>query len=472
VAKVRRLDGRVATVALLVAALINWSGCLGLPRPGRGKPEEIKINPAVKINPSKEYRLEFWDYRLPIVTEDGSSYEDLVAGVIAAFRTLYPNVAIEYRLLSVSAGKEELEQALAAGAPPDVYGGLAELPVVNAKLQVPAGLYLDAEARAAYFPTALQAVTIAGEIWAWPRWISPRVWVGNADLLAAAGVNPAALSAGGWTRTEFEQAAARLPAVGGKAPYGLLVNDAGITAFEDILLNSAAAQPAVNGAGGVWNRAALADTFAWLDELRQQKILPAATTKMQSIILTAYWDGKVMAAAGLGPWLFGKEIERQQRRSAGLLPPTAETGAIATVLLPIPHSDGATSLVPLDIGSVTVFRQADYRGDDHTRAAAEFAAFFSQEMEWVIADRLFYLPARSAAAAAWLAAAPLSQANKQMYRRAAQSGFAWQAAEIGRGRPDREALQQLNGILAEFWSGNTEAAAAAEKAAEIIETDG
>lgn len=462
-----RLGSKIAAAVLLAAVLLNLSGCVDLQHPRRdGGTKEANIDPAAEIDPAKEYKLRFWDYRLPVVTEDGSTYDDLVAAAIDAFQSLYPNVAIEYRLLSVIDGKEELEQAIAAGAPPDVYGGLAEPAVIDGKLQVPAGLYLSNAGRTAYSPAALQAVSAAGEIRAWPRWIIPRVWIGNASLLATAEVNAAAVVENGWTRCEFEAAAARLMQDGKKGLYSLLINDASVAAFEDILLNCAAAQRAIVSGGSIWNGTALADTFAWLDGLRRNKAFPVGSTKMQSIILTAYWDGKVMAAGGLGPWLLGKEMEREQRRAGGFLPPTGENDAFATVLLPVPHSAEAASLIPIDVGSIAVFRQSDYRGDDHTRAAAEFAAFFGRETERTIADRLFYLPARLKTAEAWLASVPMSNLNKRIYRQALQCGFAWQACESGKRRPDRKKLGEFGEVLAGFWSGK--AGAAAAKAAEKI----
>lgn len=463
----RKIGGLIATV-LLLAAVLFILGCPGdLWRPDRtGGKDELRIDPTAALDSAKEYRLVFWDYRLPVVTEDGSGYEELVAEAIAAFQTLYPNVTIEYRLLSVIDGRAELEKALAAGTPPDVYGGRHEPAIIDSVLQVPAGLYFDEATRAEYAPAALAGVSAANEIQAWPRWISPRCWTGNGSLLAAAGVDVASVTGNGWTWGEFEQAAVQLPAAGSKN-YPLLLNDAGLTMFEDVLLNSAAAQAAIKGEERIWNGAALGDTFARIDTLRQKQILPAGTN-MQSMLLTAYGDGKVMAAGGLGMWLLGKERERQQRRAQGLLPAAGENETFATVLLPIPHDEGAENLLPIDVGSVTVFRQSAYRGDDCTRAAAEFAAFISRELERTIADHLFFVPARLRIAEAWLADAPLSYVNRRICRQALQNGFAWQAGEIGRCRPDEAALSQIGGICTEFWSGKISASDAAAAVAGII----
>ena len=162
------------------------------------------VDPEVRINPNRLYTLEFWDYPLPIVWEDGTNYQDFVQQLIAEFEREYPNISINYRPLPCAGGTELLDQALRRGSPPDVYSepfprGL----VYHQGLQVPITNFLGPEEKSLYYPGVLAALEREGDLWGWPAWFSPLLWAGNRQVLEKAGLDVNQVQTLGWTWEEF-----------------------------------------------------------------------------------------------------------------------------------------------------------------------------------------------------------------------------------------------------------------------------
>jgi hypothetical protein len=71
------------------------------------------------------------------------------------------------------------------------------------------------------------------------------------------------------------------------------------------------------------------------------------------------------------------------------------------VLLPPPHGPGEPSVVWVSAATVTVFRQARYRGDDNTRLAVELARELTVGTRPWLRDQYLCVPAAYSELASW-----------------------------------------------------------------------
>ncbi len=392
--------------ALMVLVLLAGGGWWWWGAPKECPPPTgMAPDPAVSLDPAKEYRLQYWDYRWPLHLTDAGTFETYTQELLAAFREDYPNVTVEYRLLDFADGPAELARALAAGEAPDVYASFNEPGPPGMEWRVAAGPYFTEAEREGLLPLAAAAVSVE-EMAAWPRWLDTPLWYGHRALLTQAGVDPEDIAANGWTWDEFAQVAARA----GKGSHSLLFNPAASVSLVSLLANSPTGQADAAVGGPVWSAPALTEVLSWIGALRDAGS-GGANAKMDALILPLYWEGRVMTAAGLGPW-FPSWVIQSGKAGVSSIP----------VPLPVPHAAGTEGVFPITAGTITVFRQGEYRGDDHTRAAMELARFLSRQHSSYLARRLGFIPVWPEDLADWLAALPTGDLGRQLYARALSAG--------------------------------------------------
>lgn len=390
-------------VALAAAGVWLWGspdlwGAIGLqPRgPGPGG-----IDPNAPIDPSRQYHLVVWDYRLPFTSAGGAGFARASEWAIRRFEARHPNVTVDLHLLDPAEGPARLAEALAAGYPPDVFCSLYGPPATGSPLQVPVGLYLDYDTWSRYHPVAWQAVKVDGTVWAWPRWLMLWPWLGNRKLLEQAGVDVGQVARVGWTREEFARAAAalaspedrwdRTPALAAPSPAVVL---------RDLLFpGHLAAQEPVQP-DSFWLGAEVGSVALWLSELRDAGALRKGGEGDNRGVVDSFVHGRSAVLVNPSPWatMFILEpVARPKPWEFSL--PSRERPPM--VLLPPPHSVGEPSFVWVSVSPVLVFRQARYRGDGNTRLAVELAREISDGARPHLRDQFLCVPPTWSEIASW-----------------------------------------------------------------------
>lgn len=416
----------------------------------RADPGMPRVNPRAAVNPERQYVLTYWDYRWP-TAPDGTSYEKWLNQVLAEFRRRHPNIRVEYRLLDWTTGTGKLADRLRSGDPPDVYApppGAAAL--FDRQIQVPAQPYLTKEERgtkeepSSYLPAAWTQVTRNGRAWAWPRFLVAHVWLGNRRVVEQAGIDLERLATDGWDQNAFAAALSRRP----ESAAGLLVNPAGVEILADLMHAGGVPAPLSPAGATQWTRDAVDAAAGWLEELRHNEHMPppaGVSDAMVEQVLT----GRAAVLAGANPWLLARVSA--MGGSSGPL-----------TLVPVPVPGGSPPALRLTSAHLVVFRQRQYRGDDHTRAAAELARFLSQlRHPWAVTDSPV-MPSFLPAWEEWAGAA--TPAGGRFLARA----LAWAKpapgldAEVA-ARQQEYMENKVHPALADFWAGKLTPAALAER---------
>jgi len=366
------------------------------------------LDPQAAIDPDRGYHLVVWDYRLPYSSPSGAPFSESSAEAIRRFERRYPNVTVDLHLLDPSAGPTDLAAALTAGYPPDVYCSPFGPPATGSDLQIPIGLYLDYETWAEYHPVAWQTVKTGGTVWSWPRYLLLWPWLGNVDLLSLAGVDPAAISTGGWTREQFALAASGLAAAGGAGRSAFLATNSPAVVVRDLLFSAGLAGDAVDAedsagadpdAAGFWRGPKPGEVLRWLSRLDQAKTLQPASPN--ATVIDSFVRGRSAVLAGPSPWATLFLLEPVERPAAWQFTLPDRDDRPAMVLLPPPHGSGEPSVAWVSAATVTVFRQARYRGDDNTRLAVELARELTVGTRPWLRDQYLCVPAAYGELASW-----------------------------------------------------------------------
>jgi hypothetical protein len=385
---------RTARIFLAAALIVLVAGAtLATVALGTRKRAPVGIDPKAPLNSARQYHLVVWDYRLPLTSPGAAPYSEGPREVLEDFERRHPNVTVDLLLVDLADGQAKLAEALAAGYPPDVYCSPYGPPAVGSDLQVPLGLYIDYEIWSRFDPVAWQTVKVDETIWALPRWLQLWPWLGNRDLLEKVGVDPAHVSRSGWTREEFSAAAsatagsASVP--GGPVFLGCLSPAA---AFRDLLLAGHLAAPEAPAASDYWLGPEPGRTADWLGTLRNAGG-PAT--------IEAFLRGKVAVLAGPSPWAASFLMEFVERRDPWQFSLPRRKPPPPMVLLPPPSDPDHPSITWSSAATVTLFRQARYRGDDNTRLAAEVALELAQGLRPWLAGELLCVPATLSEQASW-----------------------------------------------------------------------
>lgn len=395
--------------ALLLAICVPLAGgatslaaCAGdglaLRWPWSPKPEGL--NPRAPVDPTRQYHLVVWDYNLPLTSASGARFGEAAAEAIRRFEKRYPNATVDLVLVDPADGPAKLAEALAAGYPPDVYCSPFGLPASGSSLQIPVGLYLDYDTWARYHPVAWQTVKVDGTVWAYPRWLMLWPWLGNRDLLVAAGLDPDRISQAGWTREEFLAAAGRLAA--GRTWDGTrsLAASSPAAVVRDLLFPGLLTGETAPASDSFWLGAEPGAVALWLSQLGEADALNQDGTGKNPGVVDSFVHGRAAVLASPTPWasLFLLEPVPRPAPWQYTLP---DRSPPPVVLVPPPHGSSQPSVVWVSAATVSVFRQARYKGDDHTRLAVELARELSTGARPWLRDLVLCLPASSSELAAW-----------------------------------------------------------------------
>ena len=469
----------------------------------------------------------------PLAGPGPFTHREYLDQALKAFAREHPNIRVRVEMVPASEAAGRLRRALADGKPPDVFGGWGGALPARHPLQVPLNPYLTRAERRWVHPTALALYRVDRRDWVWPRWVAPQTWWADAGLIRAAGLDPDRLALTGWTygdvarlaRVSREeagaggdaQAAPQADGRDGAAVPGLVLwADRPDLPLQQLLRARGVTAPLSPAGTVLWAGPEGQDALTWLQDLRAARLaVPVAGEGVEPFLAQG---GRILLGGGFTPGLARWVLEREtgiapgrqpeqdtSRAGAGPvtaghaggdaagtghvrgaeIPPTwplpAPPGPEAEPLVP-PGFDGPVLLPPpvpagqprpslVEVGGLAVFRQARYRGDDHTQAAVELARFLSRWRTDVLTRRMLAVPADVTSLAAWREESPLPA----VYRRQLEhlSLGMWNPGRRGRwarlavsypvapgvAEPElEEAARRLWPPLAEFWAGRRDAA--------------
>lgn len=367
-----------------------------------------RVNPQVRLDPSKSYTVVYWETELPWVLDPQGEFRPAVEELVAQFCNENPGIGVEMRWLPWTQAEAELAKALNEGVPPDVWGDWQGLARRNHPLQIAAGLWTDPELLT---PAGRRAVTQEGQIWAWPRWTWPRgLLTLTGNLRASEEVWTA-----GWDWQEFGQWLEN-------NQLKLEVNDW----WGEF---SCQALVAAAGYGGPnWGGQEVHEVFAALEQLKRRGVVISGGE------YNKITQGKIVIG-GFTPayitWL-------------------AENYDSELALLPLPGVSH-TSAIPVSSACLLQFRQLKYKGDDHSLASAMLAEFMVRKQSLELARDLWAAPAWNCSD--WI---PDSQGFSAVLMDSMTWGVPlYQVDAVGRKR-EAEFREQLSPVLEDFWAGKAD----------------
>lgn len=405
---------------------------------------DLRIDPMAEIDPEREYHLIVWEHDVPLPWEPASRRKALDEA-IAEFRKVWPNIFVEVQVLPWHADHSRLREALADGNPPDVYGMPLGARKIDADWQVPVQPYLGSEAKDDLLPSAVRALSDEAGLWAWPKWVMPRLWVVREDLTPS-------LQRGrtSWAKEEFLSALAEAKTKAGA--NGLLINPYEPNAFFEIMVATTGKN--LIGPDGTrhWSVEEIAQGLAFFEELIQRGLTERNRDTMARTRLARFWNRQAAALAPVNPWLLRHLMTR-----GGVTGDGRDNDEAGHLVLASPpptlHEDAASPRHPAVVSGYVVFRRQAHPGDDHVRAAMALAEHLSRRLGPWEAARLFAAPAHPSAWPTWREDAGLPGKELDLL-------IEWSRAAVGPPLDDRFAhVQQraMESVIAthfpKLWEG-------------------
>lgn len=431
-----------AGVALIAGGIFYyWTAASRMIRVG-----EVRIDPLAPIDPNRRYHLVVWEHEVPLPWDEGAHREALAAAV-EEFTQVWPNVTVEVLFFEWHEGHGKLREAIAKGAPPDVYGMPLGVRLVDPAWQVPVDAYLTQEAAQDLLESARRAVTLDGRAWAWPRWVLPSLWVAREDLTPE--LEKARPS---WTAEQFLEAAADARTKAGA--WGLAANPFDPYLFVDVMVASTGKN--LIGADGrrAWSTTEIEQALAFFKELIDRGITDADPGRMSRTRLASFWNRRAAVIAPTTPWLMRHLLTRGGASAgpgAGEEPLPESAGHLA-LPVPPPAAGRPAGALRATVAGYAVFRQEPYQGDDHTRFAMFLAEHLSRRLGPWEAAHLFAAPAHPSALERWRADAGLGAKELDLLVEWAQAALAPPLLDAHAEQQAR-AVEALGEEFVKLWSG-------------------
>ena len=387
----RRLVPLAAAAAFalaLAAVVVSRAGWFH-----RFEVDGVKINPRAPVRDDVTYDLVVWEEAVVAPWAKETHAEHLERAVLE-FSRQRPNVRVTVQMLDEETARERLEAAVAAGAPPDVYGAVKGV-LWAWPYQVPASPYMPVDQGAEPLPVdprALAGLTAAGAVWGWPRGLWWDGWLGRRELAISDDWTYGSLLQGGTGPSSSDRITVSL--------------DLTSVQLLEQLMGAAGTPSYVDGHGqGAWDRSGLAETAAFLRSLQQSRgpggdMDAAARRRLENLLA-----GDVDLIGPVNPYAVQSALRHAPDR---------------LIIVPPPGRPGSPPAWPVAVSGYFVFRQHDYKGDDHTRLAAELAAFLAKKTETWLVESVGLLPVSAEGRDVWRERAPWDAANRDVLAAAAE----------------------------------------------------
>jgi hypothetical protein len=407
---------RLISVLLLVALGI---GGLWYLQPWRPRVEVggIKINPHAALDPNKNYTVVVWDWELPLLWSE-ITHAQVVQDAVRACMAQYPNIRIELVVKGWDESDQAVHDALAGGNPPDVLGMPRGVRLLSQDYQIPLERFLTQDELADLTTAAQRAVTHNQHIWAIPRWLNPTRWVihterwpTSPDPWAHESIPPV------YTRQEWEESLTEARTKNGSSGLALNILDPW---FFYSLMVSATGRTYLDHAGNPqWSEESIYQVAHMLQTWVKKGFIPKDVEAAARTRLGDYWSGSAIALAPTNSWLLHHLFQRSGMLDSPEAAPSSPALTQTTtakleevqrsVMWTLPPLINNRMAVAAVVSGYGVFRQAEYKGHDHTQAAVTVARFLSRKLSAWEATQLFAVPAYYSEIDAWITGSRLPE---------------------------------------------------------------
>lgn len=378
-------------MVLLLIVLMVLGGFAGY----RLRPGEFRVNPRVKVDPKRDYTLQVWISRPSI--PDPVALMEGIEQVITNFTSANPHIGIDTYLVPLDILHDKLSTAQQLGEPPDLLLDASTMQCYYGDLQVPFGLYMSKEEKAAWPAGILAQMTEKGEIWGQPVAATTQVFMANRTLLGAADVDYEGLIEKGWTWQQF------LSVVGlasSTSHHGLVMTNPGTPLLQVLAASLGKPAPMDSSLQVAWSTEDLVTMANTWEQIKTATGVPTGS-KLVDDCIGAFLKKRATIIGPLNPfltgWLWAESINQ----------------GISPVLLPAP-SLTTPVMANLAVVPVVLFRQVEYQGHDHTAAAALFGRTMAVELAPLLSKHLGLVPL-SPPEAPDLSMLPFDDASKRAY---------------------------------------------------------
>jgi multiple sugar transport system substrate-binding protein len=311
---------------------------------------EFAINPKVEVVPEKRYQVRIWYYPF-FRTINNRDEKEFFREVLRDLQDYYPNISIKVRELSFLDGYEELLKAIEEETPPDIYLNFTPDSLINPEWQIAVDPYVSALEKEGFYTVEWEKINASNHLWGWPFLIQEQSWISNEEL-----------SIDG--RKNFLDEITQL------RKETLLFNYADLTLLRQLLT--------LNGLDKIIIRdnqllpdtkIKLREVFNIAHNMRKNQHFACPSTEMEGNFLKLLFEKKPIVAGPVNPYLeyFLMKKERGFYR--------------------IPVED------LVQVYTLSVFRQRNYKGDDHSRAVMEVARLMSERQAVNLAEEIGLKPA-------------------------------------------------------------------------------
>lgn len=399
----------------------------------------FKIDPKVQLDSKKEYEITYWDYPLFIGQE--KEYENFLKEAISEFNDMYPNIKVNYKLLSFIEGRDKLKNSLEAGNPPDIYHGIFGNKLMNKKLQIPVNIFFkqkEESERDKYNKVGLKAFTYNQQVWGLPNWIKPQVWAGNQKLFSKTNSTVDQIEKNGWTWGEFQQIASEIADLDKNT--SIIFNPYNPKLFYQLLSANGKDRLVTSKGNLAFTSDDLKQAFEFLDDLRSNEVFPREPEEMNKKMLPNFWQQKAGVIAPVNIWLLNNFYQKNKEESD-----------VKLTLLPLPTKNLEAKKVPVDVAGLLLFRQQEYKGDDHTKAAYKFAKFLNQQKNLFIAKKLKILPAYLPLESLWREEVKLRVRLKEQLLSYNKRGVVESPSGFDKAKCENKIQNVINKNYEDFW---------------------
>ncbi len=323
-----------------------------------------------------------------------NSYEEDLQDLIKDIEKDNPKIKVKYEILSWEEGAKKFDIALNAGDPPDVFFSTMQPKYINTGLAIPIEDYLDQSDFDDLEPFSVDNFSLDGKLWAVSQWIALHSWGGNRAVLESAGVDIAKIQKDGWTWEEFYAISSKFTGQktkDGKELFGFLTQGKSPETFGHLMRNNGILRSLSPDKTFNWGGEKALETLTFLKKLMDDGIMPKETAGIdEQKMIDMFNDGQAAIFGRTGPYQVSANDLRNKEIDEGKI----DAEKIDLVLLPFPHHKDEKEVATGGGGAMWLFKQKNYKGDEHTENAAKVLKYLTGTKSSITAATQFIPPAR------------------------------------------------------------------------------
>lgn len=322
------------------------------------------------------------------------SYEQHLVELIKEVEAENPGIEVKHEILSWAEGGKKFDVALNSGNPPDIFFSVMEPKYIETGLAVPLDDYLDEEDLNDLEQFAKDNFTSDGKLWAVSQWISIHTWGGNRTMMEAAGADVDKIMKEGWTWQEFYDIADKISQTknrDGKKVYGFATQGKDEETFTHLMRNNGVTKSISEDGKFHWDGEKAVETLNFIKKMMDNGVMPKETAGIDAQKVIDMFAAEEVGIYGrTGPYQVRFNDNRNVEIDAGKV----EGEKIDFVLLPFPHNEGEKEIATGGGGGMWLFKQKNYKGDEHTANAAKVLKHITGTKSSITAATMFIPPAR------------------------------------------------------------------------------